>query len=368
MADPNYAAIPQAFSFAGKKFSGRLESFSSQNQRRLALHEFLKRAGARAEDMERSPRKLDVRLLFIGDDCAKQYKDFVEFTEKNPTGLLVHPIAGKFNAFCTGPAEDVALGRAVNEIQVRVSFVESNIDAPKAARDIPSAPAAAQQVTAQQSKFEQATAAYMGAMSQAQAAKNNIQGLKDSAVAKIQAAIADIPSVADPIKEVRAAISTTVGTTSAAIGAVVAIQTQAELLSQDVDNFVDSSSDIFDGEDTPDGSSDNLDNLLGSVVARGQIVNDTYLAASASPAAAADALGATEELVASCYVLREALRQERPPTRLYTVPRTADVVSICVDLYPGGDALAQASIIMSYNRIPNPARVPKGTVLKVPTR
>lgn len=361
MADPQYAAAPQAFTFAGRKLSGRLEGFSGQSQRRAAIHEFLKRPGARVEDMERSPRRLEVRLEFIGDDCAQQYADFVDFVDKNPTGLLVHPIAGKWQAFCVGPGEDVAFSRSTNEIAVRCSWIENNIDAPQVSQDTPKPPAAAQQVTTQKTAFEQAMAAYMGVVAQS-------HDLKDQAVAKVQAAIANIPSAADPIKEVRDAISTSVGTTSAAVGAIGSIQTQGLLLSNDVDNLIAATSDIFDGTDLSSGSSDGVDTLLGQVVDQAAATEAAMLAESPSPAAAAEAIAFTEELVASCYVLRESLRQSRPPVKLFTVPATIDLISLCVQLFPNSNALAQASVVLSMNRIPNPALIRKGTVLRVPSR
>ncbi len=360
MADPTYAATPQTFTFGGRKLSGLLETFSGRNPRRYALHEFLKRPGARVEDMERGPRRFDARLTFIGDDCAKQYADFVKFIEENPYGLLVHPVAGKFNAFCEGPTEDVNLGRAVNEVSVRCAWVESNVGADDPPQDVPQAPAAAQLATNKLSAFEQATAKYMGAIAQGY--------LKlAEATAAVQDALANVALVTAPIALVRAAVSTAVGATSAAVGAIVSIQTQAELLSQDVTDFVLSASDIFDGEDGLAGA-DAPDLLLGAVVDQAAATEAAMIAAALSPAGAADAVGATEELVASCYVLRAALAQARPPVINYTVQRTVDVVSLCVQLYPTASATAQASIILGLNRIKNPAAIPPGTVLRVPSR
>ncbi len=360
MADPKIASAPQTFTFGGKPYSGQLEGFSGRSDRRFALHEFLKRAGGRVEDMERAPRKLDVRLVFIGDDCAKQYEDFAKFVDENPYGLLVHPTAGKFNAFCQGPSEDVNFGTATNLVSVRVTFVESNVDAAEIPADIPSAPAAAQLTTVKLSAFEQGVATYMGAIAQGYVKLA-------SATVAIQDALANVALVTEPIALVRAAVSTAVGATSAAVGAIVSIQTQSELLAQDVRDFVLSTADIFDGTDGGT-SSDGVDLLLGTAVAQGEAAVEAFLAAALSPAGAAEVVGVAEELVASCYVLREALAQARPPVIDYTVQRTVDLVTLCVQLYPDSSATAQASIVLGLNRIKNPAAIAAGTVLRVPSR
>lgn len=360
-ADKDYPVLRRPFTFGGRKLTERLESFSGRGQRRAAIHEYLKVAGARVEDMERSARRFEAHLEFLGDDCAKQFEDFVKFIDENPYGLLVHPSAGKFQAFCEGPSEEVNLQRSINEIVVRCSWVESNVGAPAPEPDVPGVPAAAQKATTQLSAFDQGVAVYMGAVGEAQA---RMAG----ALAAIQTAVAGVSSAADPIKDVRAAISTTVGATSAAVRAVSSVQVQAELLEQDAAAFISSATDFFDGESEQAGATDELDTLLGTVVARSAATQAAMLAASPTPAGAADAVAATEELVAACYVLSEAVKQSRPPVVLYTVPVTTDVVSLCVRLFPDADAAVQASIVLGLNRIPNPAAVRAGTVIRVPSR
>src|SRR5205823_6199276 len=92
-------------------------------------HKFIKRDGGRQEPMGREQRKLDVVLMFIGANCAKDYKAFESFIDGHRSALLVHPIAGKWTASCAGPAFRINFATATNQIEVPVSFTESEVDA-----------------------------------------------------------------------------------------------------------------------------------------------------------------------------------------------------------------------------------------------
>ncbi|MEO9196317.1 MAG: DNA circularization N-terminal domain-containing protein [Polyangia bacterium] len=360
MTTSSYPATPQAFTFQGVNYSGILEGFSGRAIRIGAVHQYLKRRGARVEDMNNGPTRLAIRLSFIGDDCAVRYKKFLKAVDANPYGLLVHPIAGKFQAFCEGPDTEVSFGNGVNLISVKCSWIESNIGAPVAPPDVPSPTVAAQQVGAQKTAFQQATAVYMGKIAQGY--------LKlASATDAVQSALANVALVTAPIDLVRAAISTAVGATSAAIGAVTSIATHAELLGQDVENFLASTSDIFDGT-AETISSDAVESLMDAVADSGQAASDALVEASPTPAGAAEAVGYTDELVASCYVLQAALLQARPPTISYVVTHTTDIVSLCLLLFPDANPFSQTALILGMNRIPNPAVIRAGTVLRVPSK
>src|SRR5665213_2726999 len=103
MAAPSNA--PQLFHFGTNYLSGNIVSFNGTAKRRHASHNFLKRKGAYVEDMEREQYRLTVRLVFTGPTCSSDYQNFKDSVDKTPTALLVHPISGKWVAFCEGPDE-----------------------------------------------------------------------------------------------------------------------------------------------------------------------------------------------------------------------------------------------------------------------
>lgn len=368
MANPDYPAVKQAFTFAGRELVGYLLGFTTKNTRRHVIHEFVKRKGARVEDMDRGPQRLDVKLVFTGDNCAKEYTEFQSAVDKNPFGLLVHPIAGRFQAFCEGPNDDVDLSRAINEIQVRCSWIESELDR-DLPRDVPDIATAAQNATAQATVMQQAAAIFMGVTAKAAAFQSSTIAKLDATMEEINASV-DTASAAvtSPIDTMITVLSTIRGEISHIIGKVLIVGTKAKVLAQDAADFVASTSDIFDGQNAAAVSPDNVANQLGVVVASGEALDDAMIDTQATPAGAAEAVGQNAELVASCYVLAAAVDQALPPTVDYTVTELTDVISLVMKLYPDLDQpLARASTIMSMNRILNPAAIVAGTVLRVPT-
>jgi hypothetical protein len=236
MAYPN---APQDFSFQNRSLTGRLIGFTGETKRRGAKHQFAKRKGQRVEDQERGPQRLSVVLEFIGDDCAKQYQDFKATVDENPFGLLVHPIAGKWFAFCEGPSEDVQFGRSTNEIKVLVSWEESELDN-RVEKDVPDVATAAQNATALNSKSQQASAALMGGIAKAQL-------FEARAVAAVDKVLDQIATAEAPLDFVRSSVAVIGGIKSAVIGAISQIAVKAELVAQEVTDFIASTSDVFDG-------------------------------------------------------------------------------------------------------------------------
>lgn len=364
MADPNYPAIPQGFTFQHRDLKGRIVSFTGQKRRRFVVHEFPKRKGARVEDMDRSPQRLEVKLVFTGDNCAREYADFTASVDENPYGLIVHPIAGKWQAFCEGPLEDVDLNRAVDLIEVRVAWTETELDA-AVARDVPDVATATQEVTAQQSAYQQAVGAFMGALAKAEETRGKALAAIDSALGQLDAVTAPVDFMRDSVVAVSTAQSTV-------IGKVLAIQAKANLLTEDVTNLADATTDLFAGGEVAAAIADNVDTLLGIVQQHAEDLQGELIADSPTPAGAADAVGAIDELVAACLTLSDAIAVARPPTIEWTVTKLTDVISLAQQIRDQAGSQARsvmsfASDIMALNRIPNPAAILPGTVLLVPT-
>ena len=360
MADPVFPATPQAFRFRDLNLVGVVTGFSGRTRRRGVYHEYLKRSGQRVEDMARAPRNIEVRLEFLGPRAARDYADFAVAVDGDPRGLIVHPIFGRWNAFCEGPQEDVDYARAVDEIKVRVVFVEDQLGA-VVARDAPDTGTAAQQATTQLTAMDKAVAAYMGVVAQADA-------FSGQAIAQIQSAMSLIDTFDDPIVSMRTAISTAYGVTSAAIGKISTIATQADVLEQEVNSYVDAATDVFNGSEQQAGQSSAVDLQLTTVAAQAAENFDYLVLVSPTPAGAAEAAGRVDEVLSACYVLAEALAAERPPTVIYVVPRRLDLMRIATNLYPDSDAYARASEILALNQIPNPGAIPAGVRLRVPSK
>lgn len=361
MADPIIAAAPQGFAFGPLELKGRLLSWSGGRSRRGVSHVFLKRTGGRVEDMARDQRRLEVRLVFLGESCARDYANFERAVDENPYGLLVHPTAGRWQAFCEGPQESVDFSRASDGIEVRVSFVENELDA-AADLEVPDVATAAQNTSAQQTAFQKTVARYLGTFAKLSDARRTV-------VAAVNGAVAVIDTVTAPVDFMRDTISAVVGVQSNIYGKISAIATKSNLLAQDVTNYIDATGDIFDGtEDADAGAARAATTLLGVVEVSAEQLVDEMIAGAASAASAADAVGAVDEALSACHVLNEAIERARPPVILYVVPELIDLVLLCRRRYGATDALARANDIRQLNKIPNPAAIPPGTALLIPSR
>jgi prophage DNA circulation protein len=355
----NFPSIPQTFTFNNRVLTGQLIAFSGQTRRRFVVQEFPKRAGALIEDMNRAPRRLETRLVFLGPTCANDFQKFESSVHANPIGLLIHPIAGKWQAFCEGPSHQVELSRAVNEIQVTVAFVETSLDA-TLPRDVPDVATAAQNATGAQVACQQSGATYMGTVAKVQIAS-------DQARAALDRALGQIASAADPLTFMRQQIDSVATAGSAIIDTVEAIQAAGLGLAADTTNFINSATDVFNGSDILAGSSDASATLLGIVETSAQDYEDLLIASSPTAAGSVDAVSASELSTDACLTLSDALQAARPPVVQYTVPQLTDIITLAQRKYQR-DALQYASQILAMNRIPNPAAIPAGTVLYVPSQ
>lgn len=362
---PDFPNAPQAFDFGTQHLLGFLVSFSGSQKRRSVDHKYLKRAGGRVEDMARDQLRAVFRLYFIGDDCAAKFAAFLAAVDDNPRGLLVHPISGRWFAFCEGPDYTVDFNRAINEIQVTVAFKEDQLDAAIELPDTPDVATAAQNASGAQSTYQQTVAKFMGTIAKAQLAVGSAQ-------AQVDQLTAQIGTVNAPVDFMRSSLAAITGVTSAVYGAITNVAVASDLLAQDVTNFIAFATDLFSGSDFAPGFSDSVATSLGIVETDGQALEDALVAASVTPAGAADAVQDTEITVASCIVLGDAIQLALPPVIAYTVPAPMNLLKLAqLIIFQRNlerDAQEYANAILSSNRIPNPANIPAGTVLIVPSQ
>jgi hypothetical protein len=357
MADPVYDAAPQAFKFGTLDLKGRLLSFSGSAKRRYATQVFPKRDGSLLEDMGRDSQRLTARLIFPGATCAQDYQKFKAAVHSNPRGNLVHPIAGSWFAFCEGPDEGVDFTRSINEIQVTCSWIETQLDA-EIEQETPDVSTAAQEATAQQTKFQQVVAKAVGALAKAQLATSR-------AVSTIDTAMATLDSVTQPLVAIKTSITSVAYSGAALVSKVINIVNLGTSFAADVSSFIDSATDLFDGSDGI--SSDAVDTLLGVVIENGLVFEEALVGSGATPADMAIAVSSVEETIAACQVLKESLEAARPPVITVIVPSLTDIISFAMGYYTENQ-LARASEILTLNRIPNPAAILAGTVLRIPSR
>lgn len=350
-----FPAAPQEFVYAGRSLYGRMLSFTDEEMRRSVKHVFPKRRGARKEDMNAAARRLEVELVFTGDQSGRDYGDLKTFLNDNPSGFLVHPVAGNWQAFCDGIRGQVRFADAVNQNYATLTFEETELDA-LSPRETPDVFAAAQEVTAQKTAYQQSVAEYFGAVALAGA---EVGAAQDS----IQAALSQVALVTAPVDLVLSAIAAAGAMSSAALGKLNDVAVRGQLLNDDVDAFVTAAQDLFAGTEVPAGAIQSVATLVGSVLVDGQAFEDALIGVSVMPAGAADAVDGVELLVASCLVLFDALRQQRPPVVVFTVPRLIDVVNLAKLLYPGDDPVKRSQELLSLNRIADPGAILGGTVL-----
>lgn len=369
MADPIIPATPQQFSFGGRLLYGVVTSYDGFTEYRSASQKFPKRDGGIEEDMGRDQRRLEVRLTFIGPNCARDYESFASFVDGNRTALLVHPIAGKWTAFCKGFGHRIAFAEATNKIDVPVTFVESQLDAIIPA-DTPSVPVAAQNATDQQSAFKQTIALFIAKMAKAQTTVGGALDTIDSAIAQVSGTVAS--TVTSPIDFMTGQVDQALGAASSISGAVATIQAAADAFDESITAFSAAANDLFDGtSDTSTASPDQISTLLGVVQSNAEALEDALFAAPSTPAGCADAIADVEIMVDACMTLSDALAAELPPTTTYVNPVTQALLVMAQKIIDewglSYDALSYASAILGYNRIPNPAAVPAGMPVIVPT-
>lgn len=360
----SFDATPQEFAFGDQKLMGELLSFNGQSQRRHVVHEFPKRAGGLVEDQGAAPRRVTVRLVFLGPTCAADYDTFKRSVAKTPTATLVHPIAGKFTAFCLGPDESVDFSRAIDAIEVNCSFVESALDS-TLDTDTPDVATSAQLVTNQLATTKQAVATAMGAFAKA-ATKVT------STLNAIDAAIKNVASYADPPVSVLQVITAGQGLAGTIIKVLQTVQLDTTTLGNDIESLISACNDTSTGSTVAAGGTDSINSLMATVLEDTEALMASLIAASPTPAGAAIAAANVQFSADTCLTLVDAVNAARPPTIQVTVPRLMGLVrfaAFVVDTYGLSiDPQDLASIILGLNRIPTPSAIPAGTLLDVPSQ
>lgn len=359
-------STPQAFTFGSRNLSGRALSYTGKTARRAATHTFPKRDGASEEDMGRDQRSLEVSIVFTGDTCAKDYQEFEADVAKKPSQLLTHPIAGQWQAFCRGPQHRIDFSKAINQIEVTVLFTEDQLDA-NVPTDVLDVSTAKQNASTQQSSFQQSVAAFMGELAKFQTASAAVLNQIDDAVDQV------VSVATAPVAFMTSVINVALGASSKIKGALASIQAANDALVTSVQSLIDATVDVFDGvNDTADpGSADSIATLVQAIQDDASTLEDALMAAQATPAGCADAFAEVEVMVDCALSLKEAIAASQPPTARMIVPRTMSLVAfaqkVIADLDLGYDAMTFASAILGLNRIPNPAQIPGGSTLIVPT-
>jgi len=280
---------------------------------RLAIHEYLKRDGAEVEWMGNSPNTYRFTLVFVGPNWKTQYNAFAALLNGNPKGVLVHPVFGRQRVACQGiDSASIDINAATNCVTVPISFITDDIDAQLEGEQSKSASEKESDVTTALDEFLAAVAVLRGL------------GVSPSA-----ATVAAISSVS---------------TTAAAYAAAAAA-----------------------------ASNDNIPNpALGTLLSAVEAATSLAIAgietdtADYPNASAFPAISGCEQVYANCLELADAVDAARPVVIDYTVPGDTGLIAMCARLY-GAQADDQIEQVLVLNRIANPALIPGGTVLKIPT-
>lgn len=355
---------PQEFTYGNKNLSGRLISFNSDSKRRSVSHVYLKRDAGLVEDMANEQQKLVVQILFTSDlgNPVTAYRAFRDYVNSTPRALLVHPIAGKWFAFCEGPSEQIDFSHSTDEIKITVGFVET-ISSELIPVDVPNVATAAQNASAQVATTEASVAKFFGDLGKGASAFSVSTA---HAISAIDEQLSVIDTITEPMQTMTATLDSVVAARSGILGKINTIKTSALLLSQSVTNFVDAATDVFDGAEVLAGVALSVSTLLNTVMQNTVRLQTDLIAGQATPAGSADAYGAADEQLASCMLLDDAVRAARPTAIYFTMPELTELVTFCQRRYKK-NAQARAADIMSLNRIPNPAAIKAGTVLLIPS-
>lgn len=278
---------------------------------RLAVHEFLKVDGAEIEWMGNSPDTYRFTIAFVGADGAilgtgsewlDLYRALDARLKRSPKGLLTHPVFGSVRVACQGlDNTSIDVAQAVDSITIPISFISDEIDT----RRTGEAPTVSLRVS------------------------------------DIAEAVASLAEYAAPFASAATAIAALVSSATT-LGEAAAASSQ------------DSTAD--EALDTKLGTvRDNCETAIAALEAD---------PANEDPADTYQAVSQCEIVHALCVEVVEAYRDSKPPLSEYTVPGDLDVLALASLLY-GPDAQARVEELLALNRIPNPYRIPAGTVLTI---
>lgn len=117
------------FEFLGFKLHGITSDITDDVQWRIAVHEFDRRDGAQTENMGRAPWQMRATVLWIDEGGFGDARNFVAALEKNPSGLLIHPLYGKRQATCSGFQGASLRVSEANTYTMPLTWTENSLDA-----------------------------------------------------------------------------------------------------------------------------------------------------------------------------------------------------------------------------------------------
>lgn len=317
MAKKNLLTDTKEFRFKSIALAGFLVSWNDALAERVAEHNYLKRDGAEQELMGSAAARFTMRLCFLGEKWADEYRKLVAEVRKDPRGLLVHPVLGEIQVVCLGITGDVNPSQALDTIEITISFAEDALDKNFS-------------TDAQQTPATKASEA------------------DDSATAVTAAvgALAAVSTIAGP--PVNASVSLAIEAKAAALTSAVTTYTAAALQAS-----LAAAPDLT------------LDQRLADVATATDALLETLLDDDTRHDCNKYEALATAELVYSdCLELHDSIAALRPFIISYTVPSKTTLATVISTLYTS-DAEQHAAEIGLLNRIPNPAAIPGGTVLRV---
>jgi len=300
----------QQFSFtAGGKtvdFDAFVTEWGDIRRPRLVFHEYLKRDGAEAENMGRSPHETHLTVVYIGPNWRKSLLEFQSLVDANPIGTLIHPFYGQMAMACLGFDDArVRLEDGLDTVNVPVKFRESSLSRQ---------PLTQEKVTKGPASFQAQSSAYASKL----------------ALATQIYATATVP-VAKFTSDVAAFTSAAVATTMSTGGPDPTLATQLAQIATD------------------------------GIAVRNAIRSD--------PSATDDvqvysAIALMEQILDQCNQLNDSLAFVKPALQPWQVPAQTTVMAIAQAFY-GRDAAARLAEILANNtaQIINPAVVPAGTLL-----
>lgn len=301
------SVIPDSeiFSFVARELHGILNSWTDQAPRSIAVHRYPKRDGGETEDMGRPERRMQVTLLFVGDNFRADYTAMLAEFDAAGDGLLVHPLHGQMWATWGGiDSATINVDQASNLLTVRATFIENQLD--KSTEASPAGVAEAQQDV--QVEVDDLLLEVAG-FATAEVEANLFTG---AAITYSSAAGAAYFG------------STTDTTTDALLGAVT----------------------------------DGYDAFVAALALDPNALDD---------ATTFDCIAAAERLHCACLDLDDAIRAAQPVIEEVTIPDTIHVAALCAARYGTKDVDTRVEQVLGLNpTLDRASAIPAGTLLELP--
>lgn len=140
MAKQSLIAGGRGWKFNSVDFTKHVVNWQDSRQVRNASHEYLKRDGGEGEPMGRAPHISTCSLVYVGNGWREEYLELQAEIDKNPRGLLTHPVYDDMQVLCDGvPNASMNTEDALNTYEATVIFKEDRLDSNVQASPTPSA-------------------------------------------------------------------------------------------------------------------------------------------------------------------------------------------------------------------------------------